>query len=221
MRVLAELSHPNIVMALDAGEVPADARYATLFYLVTEFVEAGDLENHVLKHGVLSIEKACEFARHAALGLQAAHDRHLVHRDVKPSNLLLGPGEQVKLVDFGLARQFLSRLTDQRSLLGSIDFMPPEQSHDPSTVSKAADVYALGATLFWLLSGQGPYPHVPHVGQALRQLQQQPPRRLRTLRPDVPAELDNLVARMMERNPDQRPPSALAVANALRDGTQS
>jgi response regulator RpfG family c-di-GMP phosphodiesterase len=218
MRVLAELDHPNIVRAYDAGEVPGGRGLPALLYLVTELVEGGDLERHVLKHGVLDIPQARAFGREAALGLQAAHDRHLVHRDVKPSNLLLTRDGGVKVVDFGLARQFVSRLTDQRSLLGSIDFMPPEQSHDPSAVSKAADLYGLGATLFWLLTGQGPYPHVAHAGQALRQLQHQPPRRLRLLRPDVPSDLDELVARMLDRDPSRRPASALAAANALRGG---
>ncbi|MGL4551195.1 MAG: protein kinase domain-containing protein, partial [Gemmataceae bacterium] len=216
MRVLAELSHPNVVLALDAGEVPARGHHSPLLYLVTELVEGGDLEKHVLNYGLLPIAPACHYMRQAAFGLQAAHDHHLVHRDIKPSNLLLTPGGQVKLVDFGLARQFSSRLTDQRALLGSIEFMPPEQSHDPSAVGKEADLYALGATLFWLVTGEGPYPYQQHVGQALRQLQTQLPRRMSQFRDDVPPELDDLVARMLDRNPARRPSSALAVANALR-----
>jgi response regulator RpfG family c-di-GMP phosphodiesterase/tRNA A-37 threonylcarbamoyl transferase component Bud32 len=225
VRVLAELSHPHIVLALDAGELPAEGREPALVYLVMEYVEGGDLERLVARHGACGIAQACHYIRQAAAGLQAAHDRHLIHRDLRPSNLLLGGGGpgagpaqwgQVKLVDFGLARQFGSRLTDPRALLGSVDFMPPEQSHDPSTVGKEADVYGLGATLFWLLTREGPYPHTPSLAQALRQLQQQEPRRLRQLRPDVPAALDELVHQMLDRRPDHRPASPLAVANALR-----
>jgi serine/threonine protein kinase len=115
--------------------------------------------------------------------LQAAHDALLVHRDIKPSNILLASGGRVKLVDFGLARQFCSRLTDPRALLGSLEFMPPEQSHDPSAVGKEADIYGLGATLYWLLTGEPPHPVARNVGAALRALQQQAPRRLRELRP--------------------------------------
>jgi response regulator RpfG family c-di-GMP phosphodiesterase len=215
MRVLADLSHPNVVLAYDAGEVAGKDHLEPLLYLVTELVEGGDLEKLVLARGLLSIQQACQFIRQAAFGLQAAHDRHLVHRDIKPSNLLHANG-QIKLVDFGLARQFASRLTDQRALLGSIEFMPPEQSHDPSAVGREADIYSLGATLFWLLAGEGPYPYQPHVGLALRQLQTQEPRRLRQFRPDAPQELDNLIASMLERNPMKRPSSALAVANALQ-----
>jgi putative two-component system response regulator len=94
--------------------------------------------------------------------------------------------------------------------------MPPEQSHDPSLVGKEADIYGLGATLFWLVTGEGPYPYQPHVAQALRALQQDEPRRLRSLRADVPPELDDLVHRMLQRDPGRRPDSALAVVNELR-----
>ncbi|HTU17091.1 MAG TPA: protein kinase [Gemmataceae bacterium] len=216
MRVLAELCHPHIVLAFDAGEVvPDDPSLPALIYLVMELVEGGDLERYVIDNGPCGVATACRYIHQAASGLQAAHDRHLVHRDIKPSNILLTSTGQTKLVDFGLARQFCSRLTDPRALLGSLEFMPPEQSLDPSAVGKEADIYGLGATLFWLLSGEPPYPIVRHVGAALRALQQQEPRRLRDLRPDAPPELDRLIARMMERNPEQRPASPLAVMNAL------
>jgi response regulator RpfG family c-di-GMP phosphodiesterase len=216
MRVQAELCHPHIVMAFDAGEVaPADNSLPELVYLVMELVEGGDLERHVLDHGPCDVVTACKYVHQAASGLQAAHDRHLVHRDIKPSNILLTSAGQTKLVDFGLARQFCSRLTDPRALLGSLEFMAPEQSHDPSGVGKEADIYGLGATLFWLLTGQPPYPPVRQVGAALRALQQQEPRRLCELRPDAPEALDRLLVQMMDRNPAQRPTSPLAVMNAL------
>jgi response regulator RpfG family c-di-GMP phosphodiesterase len=216
MRVLAELCHLHIVMAYDAGEiVPADATLPELIYLVMELVEGGDLERVVLENGPCDVMTACKYLHQAACGLQAAHDRHLIHRDIKPSNILLTATGQTKLVDFGLARQFCSRLTDPRALLGSLEFMPPEQSLDPSSVGKEADIYGLGATLFWLLSGEPPYPIVRHVGAALRNLQQQEPRRLCDLRPDAPPELDRLITKMMCRNPADRPATPLAVMNAL------
>ncbi len=215
IRVLAELSHPNVVLALDAGELFTDCA-TPLLYMVTELMDGGDLEKHVIRTGLCSVADACNYIRQAAAGLQAAHDRHLIHRDVKPSNLLLASTGQIKLVDFGLARQFSSQLTDPRALLGSIDFMPPEQSHDPSRVGKEADIYGLGATLFWLLTGEGPYPYNASVAQALRTLQQQEPRRLLALRPDVPKALDDLVHQMLQRNPSRRPTSPLEVINALR-----
>jgi response regulator RpfG family c-di-GMP phosphodiesterase/serine/threonine protein kinase len=216
MRVLAELCHTHIVMAFDAGNVvPDDPSLPELIYLVMELVDGGDLERLVLDKGPCDVATACRYIHQAASGLQAAHDRHLVHRDIKPSNILLTTTGQAKLVDFGLARQFCSRLTDPRALLGSLEFMPPEQSHDPSAVGKEADIYGLGATLFWLLTGEPPYPVVRHVGAALRALQEQEPRRVRDLRPDVPPECDRLVAQMMDRNPARRLPTPLAVMNAL------
>ncbi|HEY7329969.1 MAG TPA: serine/threonine-protein kinase, partial [Gemmataceae bacterium] len=216
MRVLAELCHPHIVMAFDAGDVvPADPSLPVLIYLVMELVEGGDLERLVLDKGPCDVRTACRYIHQAASGLQAAHDRHLVHRDIKPSNILLSSTGQTKLVDFGLARQFCSKLTDPRALLGSLEFMAPEQSHDPSGVGKEADIYSLGATLFWLLTGEPPYPAVRHVGSALRALQEKEPRRLHELRPDAPAELDRLLAHLMDRNPARRLATPLAIMNAL------
>jgi response regulator RpfG family c-di-GMP phosphodiesterase len=216
MCVLADLHHPHLILTFDAGEVaPAGPGNPGLLFLVMEVLSGGDLEAHVLDHGLPSTAQACEWIRQAACGLQVAHDHHLIHRDIKPSNLLLTVHGQVKLVDFGLARQFQSRLTDPRVTLGSLEFMPPEQSRDPSEVGVEADIYGLGATLFWLLTGQPPYPRARNMGEALRALQSRPPRRLRELRSDLPPELEQLVDRMVHADPTQRPALPLAVMNAL------
>lgn len=216
MRVLADLHHPNIVVAYDAGRLPPSGpNTPALLYLVMQHEAGGDLEDYVLKHGPVPVVQACDWIRQAARGLQAAHDHHLVHRDIKPSNLLLTERRQVKLVDFGLAREFTSRLTDPRALLGTLEFMAPEQSVDPSAVDARADIYGLGATLFWLLTGETPYPEARTVGQALALLRQTRPRRLRQLKPDLPNELDELVDRMLDPNPACRPALPLAVMNAL------
>src|SRR5262249_6794980 len=167
------------------------------------------------EHGRLDVPQACEWIRQAACGLQEAHDHHLVHRDLKPSNMLLTENGQVKLVDFGLARQFCSRLTDPRALLGTLEYMAPEQSHDPSAVDAPADIYGLGATLFGLLTGETPYPPMKSVSEALRNLQTSGPRRLRSLRPDAPEGLDALIDRMLSRDPRQRPALPITVMNAL------
>jgi response regulator RpfG family c-di-GMP phosphodiesterase len=221
MRVLAELNHPNIVQAFDAADVPAAGpNMPALTYLVMELVSGGDLEQYVERNGPLSVAQACDWVRQAAQGLQAAHDLHVVHRDIKPSNLLLTADGQVKVVDFGLVRQFCSQLTDPRALLGSVEFMAPEQSFDPSGVGPEADVYGLGATLFWLLTGEAPYPFMRNVGSALRALQRDPPRRLSELRADVPPALEALVARMLVRDPAGRPPP-LAVSTELAPFTVS
>ena len=206
IRVLADLHHPNIVMALDAGELPAAGpQMPALLYLVMELVAGGDLEQYRVKHGPVPIGQACGWIRQAAMGLHDAHQHHLIHRDIKPSNLLLTQKGQVKIVDFGLVRQLCSRLTSPRVLLGTVDFMAPEQSCDPSLVNTPADIYGLGATLFWLLTGEPPHRPSPNLAAALRTLQQEPPRRLRSLRPDAPKALEALVDRMLDREPGRRP----------------
>lgn len=215
MRALAELSHPNIVAALDAGEVTGGVDRAGAIYLVLELVSGGDLERYVQDNGPCSVSQACAYIRQAATGLHVAHDRHIIHRDIKPSNLLLNEEDQIKLVDFGLARTFSSRLTDPRALLGSLDYMPPEQSVDPSSVGKEADIYGLGATLFYLLTGEGPHPPEKNLTKGLSRLQETPARRVRDLRIDVPEALDDLIAQLLDRNPAKRPCSPLLVMHAL------
>ena len=186
-----------------------------MLYLAMELVPGGDLDQYVVDHGPVAVGQACEWMRQAAYGLQEAHDHQLIHRDIKPSNLLLTSQNQVKLVDFGLARQFSSRLTDPNALLGTVEFMSPEQSRDPSFVGSHADIYGLGATLFFLLTGEPPYPEVRSLSEALRMLQESRPRRLRQLRPDVPPELDVLIDRMLDPDPPRRPALPLTVVNAL------
>jgi response regulator RpfG family c-di-GMP phosphodiesterase/serine/threonine protein kinase len=216
MRVLAELRHPHIVLAYDAGRLPAPAlKQPALHYLVMELVPGGDLEKLVCRNGPAPVARACEWARQAASGLQAAHDHHLIHRDLKPSNLLLSAGGQVKIVDFGLARHLHSHRTDPRALLGSLEFMAPEQSVDPSGVGPAADVYGLGATLFWLLTGKTPFPQEDNVAKALAALKQDRPRRLRQFLPDAPPQLDDLIDRMLARDPAKRPGEPVAVMPIL------
>jgi serine/threonine protein kinase len=216
MRLLAGLQHPHIVTAYDAGVVnSSEVGMPSIHYLVMELIDGGDLEQYVYDHGVLSIEQGCEYIRQAAAGLQAAHDAHLIHRDLKPSNLLLTRDGQIKLVDFGLARQFTSNLTERSSLLGSVEFMAPEQSIDPTSVGSHSDIYGLGATLFWLISGQTPFPQSDNMVEVLRWLQTGRPRRLSDFIEDVPAELDEFVDRMLARDPEQRPQSALTVMKEL------
>jgi response regulator RpfG family c-di-GMP phosphodiesterase len=216
MQGLAALHHPHIVLAFDAGHVAEmDRCMPSLLYLVMELVPGGDLDQYVRDHGPVDIAQACEWVRQAACGLQEAHDHHLIHRDVKPSNLLLTAQKQVKVTDFGLVRQFSSRLTSPDALLGTLDYMAPEQSCDPSLVDGRADIYGLGATLLWLLTGELPYGPASSLGQAMRALQSGQPRRLRSLRPDAPAELDALLDRMLRRDPSERPASPLSVMNEL------
>lgn len=220
MEVLASLHHPYIVMAYDAGQLPAPGPgMPSMLYLAMEHVPGGDLHRYVAEHGPAPIPQACEWIRQAAEGLQAAHDRHLVHRDIKPSNLLLGKDNRVKMVDFGLVRQFASRLTDPKALLGTVEFMSPEQSRDPSLVSSQADIYGLGATLFYLISGETPYPRLKRLKEAVKQLQSNRPRRLRSVLPGAPRQLDDLLEKIMDPEPTRRPALPLTVMNALEQFT--
>jgi HD-GYP domain-containing protein (c-di-GMP phosphodiesterase class II) len=216
MQATAVLSHPNIVLAFDAGEmaVPNSANQV-LHYLVMEYVQGQNLEQQVLQCGPLSVEVACDYIRQAASGLQHAYEHGLVHRDIKPSNLFVTPQNQVKILDFGLARLCRRRHTEAHAMLGSIDYMAPEQARDARSVDIRADIYGLGGTLYWLLSGRKPFPGERSPIEELLARQNEPPRPLRSICPTVPQELEAVVQQMMALDPGDRYPTPLAVLSAL------
>jgi response regulator RpfG family c-di-GMP phosphodiesterase len=216
MQATAVLSHPNIVLAFDAGEMPVpNSADEILRYLVMEFVPGKDLEQCVLENGPLPIIEACEYVRQAASGLQHAYEHGLVHRDIKPSNLLLTPQRQVKILDFGLARICRRRHTEAHTMLGSVDYMAPEQARDARSVDIRADIYGLGGTLYWLLTGRKPFPGDRTVIEELFARQRESPLPLQQARPDIPAELEALVLQMMALDPASRYPTPAAVMSAL------
>jgi serine/threonine protein kinase len=232
MQALAVLHHPNIVLAFDAGEaeVPSQ-RGKRLRYLVMEYVSGRNLEQYVQEHGPLPIPLACDFVRQAANGLRHAHEHGLIHRDIKPSNLLVtentdkavgqGGGPmghyQVKILDFRLARLCRRRYTEAHSMLGTVDYMAPEQARDARSVDIRADIYGLGGTLYWLLTGLRPFPGDRPVVQALLARQHETPIPPRNLRADIPLELESIVCQMMARDPSDRYPTPLAASAALGD----
>jgi len=211
-RALGRLDHPNVVRVHDAGRVAAADGQPGAVYLVMDLVPGGDLENHVYKSGAASLAVAAGWGRQAARALAACHAAGVIHRDVKPSNLLLSASGGVVLIDFGLARDFASTLTGPRMLVGSVEFLAPEQLADAATAAEPADVYALGATLFWALTGQLPYPQAAKVSDAIAAIQAGPPRRLREVAPELPAALDLLLTRMLSRQPGGRPTAAQVAA---------
>src|SRR5579862_9652651 len=163
VRSAAALSHPNIVLAYDADEI------AGTHLLVMEYIEgAVDLAKLVKKNGPLPVEKACEYIRQAALGLQHAFERGMVHRDIKPANLLLTTdGKLVKVLDMGLARldsrsedddDKSSTMTQHGAVMGTPDYIAPEQALESHTVDIRADLYSLGCTFYFLLAGRVPFP---------------------------------------------------------------
>jgi serine/threonine protein kinase len=205
VRTAAQLNHPNIVTAYDANEL------AERFYLVVEFVDGPDLEALVAERGPLSAAEACELVRQAAAGLAHAHGQGILHRDIKPTNLLVArPSKtvadpQVKIADFGIARLSPSR---------SADYVAPESACDPAAADHRADLYSLGAVLYFLLAGRPPFPGGTPAEKLLRHLREEPAR-LESLRPDVPPTVAALVHQLLAKHPDNRPASAAEVVARL------
>jgi WD40 repeat protein len=189
-----------------------------------EYVDGTDLARLVHKHGPLPVPQACEYVRQAALGLQHAHERGLVHRDIKPSNLLVsqtdGQPPVVKVLDLGLARLGSESFAQERGLtrmgqmLGTPDYLAPEQAIDARKVDTRADIYSLGCSLFYLLVGRAPF-QAEALAELLMKHQMEAPPLVRLLRPDVPEALDALLQRMMAKKPERRPSTPAEVAAAL------
>jgi serine/threonine protein kinase len=213
VRAAARLDHPNIVRAYDAEQV------GDLHLLVMEFVEGKSLAEVVQQKGPLPIPHACHYIRQAALGLQHAFEQGMVHRDIKPQNLMVNARGQVKVLDFGLARMRSERkqgggLTQADAFMGTPEYVSPEQATDARSADTRADVYSLGCTLFYLLTGRPPFQGETIVQIILAQIEKEAPP-LQTVRPDVPAELSAVVARMLAKDPAQRFQQPIEVAQAL------
>jgi serine/threonine protein kinase len=219
-RASAALDHPNIVRAFD---VDHEDRF---HFLVMEFVDGPTLERVVEKSGALDVGRACNYAIQAADGLHHAHLAGWIHRDVKPGNLLVDRAGTVKVLDLGLARfalgvdEQLTKRFDDQHLLGTADYIAPEQTLPNHPVDSRADIYSLGATLYFLLAGRPPYVE-GNVLQKLmcHQLSDPPP--LVELRAEVPRELAAIIERMMAKSPDKRLQTAEAVAAALQPFAKS
>jgi len=187
IQAVAQLSHPNIVLAFDADEA------GDHHFFVMEYVEGTDLAKLVKKGGPLPVRDACLYVQQAALGLQHACERGMVHRDIKPHNLLLtASGGTVKLLDLGLARlvdtgmeDHSGTLTRDQSIMGTPDYIAPEQARDARKADVRSDLYSLGCTLYHLLTGVVPFPEGT-LTEKLLQHQLDEPRPVEELRPGVP-----------------------------------
>lgn len=219
----AQLHHPNIVVAYDAGAV--DGRH----FLAMEYVEGPNLETLVRKHGPLPVGAACGLMVQAAAALQHAHTRGMVHRDIKPANLVLSeepaastPLPTLKVLDFGLARLGHASaaaggqtiVTTGNVVMGTPDFLSPEQSKDLHKVDGRTDLYSLGATLYYLLSGRVPFPGGSSLDKLLRHHAEEPAP-LEDLRPEVPLAVIRIVRRLMAKKPDDRFQTAQQLIDAL------
>ncbi len=212
-RATAMLSHPHVVTAFDADQA------GDLHFLVMEFVEGLPLDRLVAQRGRLSVPLACRLIRQAAEGLQHIHEKKLVHRDIKPQNLMVGRQSHVKILDCGLTRSVLDRdvnliaatgdaaanphATTAGMILGTPDYIAPEQCADARSADIRSDIYSLGCTLYFALTGQPPFPHGTVVEKLNAHSSASPPA-IESLRDDVPPELSRILSRMMAKDPAQR-----------------
>lgn len=238
IRAAAQLNHPNIVLAFDADEANGS------HFFTMEFVPGTDLHQLVKKDGPLPVAKACDYIRQAAVGLQHAFSSGMVHRDIKPHNLLLSaPGSRpsasgspaagiqpkaesrepeavVKILDMGLARvassegDATSMLTQEGAIMGTPDFIAPEQAHEAHEVDIRADLYSLGCTFYYLLTGQVPFPGGSLTSKLMRH-QMDEPKPVEQLRPEVPAGVAAIVRKMMAKKPADRFQTPQEVADRL------
>jgi serine/threonine-protein kinase len=207
-RIAAKLSHPNVVSVYDGGETDG------LPYIVMEYVEGVTLADELARRGRFSSDEAAGLAVQVCAGLAHAHDTGLVHRDVKPQNLLLRADGVLKIADFGIARAVEgTQLTEAGTVLGTAVYLSPEQAVGEQ-VSQAADIYSLGAVTYELIAGQPPFAFENLAELVLKQRAGRV-ESLRELVPELPVRLDEIVLRCLSPEPSARPPSAAALAQEL------
>lgn len=233
MEAMARLDHPNIVQFIDVDQT------GETFYFAMEFVDGTDLGKHVNLSGPLSVLDACDYIRQAALGLQHAHERNLVHRDIKPVNLFLThqetpsqtlgrprkggvPKPLIKILDWGLAAlrhprgRSPAELVESvaQGIIGTADYLSPEQARNHHEVDIRGDIYSLGCTFYFLLTGRPPFPS-GSLMQKIMQHQQAAFEPVEQFRGDVPAEVIAILKRMTAKTPEERFQTPAAVALAL------
>ncbi len=242
MEAMARLEHANIVQFCDTDQV------GDTFYYAMEYVEGTDLGKYVRLTGLLPIAEACDYIRQTAMGLQHAHERNLIHRDIKPVNLYLthvhalgkektdntGLGAyqkveprkkglaQIKILDWGLAslrsprgmagEQMIEHIA--KGVIGTADYLSPEQARNAQAVDIRGDIYSLGCTFYYLLTGQAPFP-TGSLMQKVLQHQNAEPEAVQTFREDLPAEVSSILKRMMAKQPEQRFQTPAGVALAM------
>jgi eukaryotic-like serine/threonine-protein kinase len=218
-RAVAALDHPNIVRAYDIDQDD------NLHFLVMEYVDGASLQDLIKKFGPMDVTRTCHYIYWTAIGLQHAHEAGLIHRDIKPGNVLIDRQGTVKILDMGLARFFnddedlLTKKYDE-NVLGTADYLAPEQALDSHSVDGRADIYSLGATFYFMLVGNQPFTDGT-VAQKLIWHQTRHPRSIRELRPEVPAEIVAIVEKMMAKLPADRFQSPSELAAALMPFVQS
>ncbi|QDT60941.1 Serine/threonine-protein kinase PknA [Stieleria bergensis] len=210
IRLQAGLDCPYVVRAYDAGQ---DGK---VHYLVTEYVPGTDLRKLIRSHGALSMQDAALVISQAARGLQYAHDLGLIHRDVKPGNILVTPEGHAKVSDIGLATWSMGLDDDPRAgkVVGTADYLSPEQINDPGSIETTSDIYSLGCTLYYAVTGKVPFPGGDTKSKCKRHREQTPwhPRKFAS---DISEDFVDIIADMMEKDPSRRISTALEVAERL------
>jgi tRNA A-37 threonylcarbamoyl transferase component Bud32 len=207
-RAVAQLQHPNIVTVIDRGD--EEGRQ----YIVFEYIDGENLKEYVVRKGRLDVREALEIGLEVARGLAFAHDQGLIHRDVKPQNVLLNGDGRAKVTDFGIARTLdVDGMTQTGTVLGTSNYIAPEQASG-QRVDAHSDVYALGVVLYELLAGEVPFPGESFVAVAMKHMHEPAPNLL-DARKDVPLRVANAVDRALEKDPEQRFPTMDAFAAEL------
>jgi serine/threonine protein kinase/WD40 repeat protein len=217
IQAAARLSHPNIVMAYDADAVGNN------HFFVMEYVDGTDLSQLVKKKGPLSVPRAFNYMVQAAHGLQHAHDQGMVHRDIKPHNLLMTKdGQTVKILDMGLARlgeadqdSNFTQLTQDGKVVGTPDYIAPEQARNSHTADIRSDIYSLGCTLYFILSGHVPFPGGGSIMEKLMKHQTEEPIPIQLVVPTLPDAVAAVVHKMIRRKPEERYQTPAEVVAAL------
>ena len=211
-RAAAALDHPNIVRVFDVGQ------QGDSYFLVMEYVRGQTLDKLLSVETVMPVERAVEFTAQAAAGLQHAAEKGFIHRDIKPANLMVTTDGVVKILDMGLARNLsnaddVTGIRDKDAILGTADYVSPEQAVHGARVDIRADIYSLGATFFTLLTGRPVF--LGGIAQKLIHHQQTPPPRPSDIDPNIPEEVSDVVVRMLAKHPDDRYQSPFEVILAL------
>jgi eukaryotic-like serine/threonine-protein kinase len=215
-RAAGSLSHPNVVQVYDFGADPESGDQ----YIVMQLVEGQDLATVLRERGPLEVDEAVAIGASVADALDAAHRQGLIHRDIKPGNILLTPGGRTLVTDFGIARAVAeASMTVTGTTIGSVHYFSPEQAAGEE-VGPPSDIYALGIVIYEMLSGRRPFEGESAAGVALKRLNEPPPPLSTGVRP-IPAPLEAVVMRSLARDPAQRYPDAAAFSRALREWRSS
>ncbi len=212
-KAIASLNHPNIVRAYDIDN------QKDTHYIVMEYVDGDDLQTLVKKKGPLPFDKVADYIAQAAHGLQHAHEVGLIHRDVKPANVLINSDGKIKLLDLGLAlfaddEQASLTMDFNDKVLGTADYLAPEQALNSHQVDHRADLYGLGCTMYFLLTGQAPFPDGT-IAQRIAKHQKEMPKEIRKIRPECPGELEGICWKLLQKDPKFRYSSAKQTAEVL------